>query len=125
MLVGIGIDIVKIARMQSLIESARVCRVFVESEIQNAPIGCTRLAYFAKRFAAKEACAKALGTGFSNYLSHTDIVVYKNTLGQPHIELSTQSLSHFRRFYDSDICMHLSLSDEKEYAIAFVTVSTK
>lgn len=121
MLIGIGVDIVKIERIGSLLASAKIHRVFTEDEISEAPSGVTRCSYFAKRFAAKEACAKALGTGFVNVLQHTDIMIRKHASGQPYIVLSTSAASHFQQYYKGTVHFHLSLSDEKEYAIAFVS----
>lgn len=91
-----------------------------------------------KVFAAKEAFVKALGTGFRGYLNFLDLNVYRDTLGKPHIQTSARANDviaeriHTRAFahIPHDVALHhercyahLSLSDEKPYAQAFVTLT--
>lgn len=121
MIIGIGTDLVHIPRMQSLLDkhgdkiAARILseREFAEFKLQLKPA-----AFLAKRFAAKEAAAKALGTGFRDGLSLRHIVVSNNQLGKPGLKFEaagqtlTEQLNIGRTL--------LSLSDDHEYASAYV-----
>lgn len=123
MIFGIGTDIVHIPRMQQLLQkhgdkfAERILSQQEYAEFLNAP---SQAAFLAKRFAAKEATAKAMGTGFRDGLSLKHISVLNNELGKPGIilekraEMLAEELKIGRRF--------LSLSDEQEYAVAFVTL---
>jgi len=116
MIIGIGTDIISINRIEYALEafgSKFLQRILTERE-RNYLIEITnkenKVAYLAKRFAAKEAVSKALGTGIGEDLSFQDIEVSNNLEGKPIVTVS--------RF--PDIFIHLSLSDEKEgLAVAF------
>lgn len=123
MIFGIGTDIVHINRMRDSLEKygdkfAR--RILTEREFLEFTNKNDKAAYLAKRFAAKEATAKAMGTGFSNGLSLQHIGVKNDEVGKPELEL----LEVAEKFLlDNNIKQtHLSLADEKDYAVAFVTL---
>ena len=123
MIHGIGTDIVCVARMQSDIDRygdrfAR--RILTESEYQEFQTAAHRGCFLAKRFAAKEAAAKALGTGFNAEVSLRDIGVDHEPNGRPILVYSERV---------RNLCVaagivrsHLSISDEHDYAVAFVVL---
>jgi holo-[acyl-carrier protein] synthase len=121
MIAGIGTDLVHIPRMQSLLEkhgdkiAARILsdREFAEFKLQLKPA-----AYLAKRFAAKEAVAKALGTGFRDGLSLRHIEVRNDALGKPELSFIDLGLTLIKERHIGRSL--LSLSDDHEYASAYV-----
>lgn len=123
MIFGIGTDIVHIKRMRDSLDKygdkfAR--RILTEREFREYANKQNKAAYLAKRFAAKEATAKAMGTGFSNGLSLHHIGVKNDEAGKPELELLDLAKTFLQ---DNKIKqMHLSLADEKDYAVAFVTL---
>lgn len=132
MIVGIGSDIVMIPRIQRLIEKWGdhfLNRLFTDGEIAYSS-NCSTLEgqarRLAKRFAAKEAFVKALGTGFREGMFFKDIEVSNNGLGKPFFVLH----KNVQNMIDSCLCpvstcrIHLSLSDEKHMAMAFVVIET-
>lgn len=123
MIYGIGTDIVKVARMQRNLErwgNRFAKRILTSSEFDDFSVTTKKANFLAKRFAAKEAASKAMGLGFQDglELKHISIIHEKN--GKP--------LFKFYGFAKNFLAVnkinasHLSLSDEKEYAIAFVTL---
>ena len=126
MIYGIGTDIVSIARIASAIErhgERFAQRILAESEQQAFAESVRPEHFLAKRFAAKEAAAKAFGTGFSGGLCMSDIAVTHDTLGRPLLSFSGRAESLCKEL---GIGEHfLSISDEKDNAIAFVTLMRK
>jgi holo-[acyl-carrier protein] synthase len=124
MIIGIGTDLVHIPRMQSLIDkhgdkiAQRILshKEFAEYQLQLKPA-----AFLAKRFAAKEAVSKALGTGFRDGLSLRHIMVNNNELGKP--ELRYEAAGQEKMAEHGVSRSHLSLSDDNEYAIAYVILT--
>lgn len=119
MILGIGTDLVDINRIAGTLKTHGQrfkTRCFTAYE-QKA--GGDNAAFFAKRFAAKEACAKALGCGFVDGMSMADIGVESNSHGGPFFVLSGKAL---QRLEDMGGRAHLSLSDEPPYAQAFVVI---
>ncbi len=125
MICGIGTDIVQVARMAADLEryGERFARRILSARELAEFRGCARPAHFlAKRFAAKEAAAKALGTGFRNGLTLQQISVAHDAYGRPYLEYegTAETLCNRRGISRS----HLSLADEADYAIAFVTLES-
>ena len=121
MIYGIGTDIVEIARMRSAWERHGECfaRKLLTPAEYAAFVDVKQPAhYLAKRFAAKEAMVKALGTGFRDGVRLIDIGVVHDTAGKPGIVCSGHIEALLRRL-NIGAC-HLSLADEREYAVAFV-----
>ena len=79
------------------------------------------VSYLAKRFAAKQALAKALGTGIGKHARLTDIETLNNALGRPAIQLHQTTAEYARQLNIMEI--HLSLADERDYALAYVVLS--
>lgn len=125
MIYGIGTDIVRVDRMQKDIEKYGdrfASRILTEAEMEDYHANSKKAHFLAKRFAAKEAAAKAMGLGFRNGLQLKHISVDHDELGKPMLEFSGFA-SEFVQ--DKEITsVHLSLSDEVDHAVAFVTLET-
>ncbi len=121
---GIGVDIIKKSRIKRLLTNKSfIQRVYSKNEINKSKNIKNRISYFSKRFAAKEAFIKAIGTGFRYNVNFKDISVINNRLGKPQI-IITKNIRRLliKRNKLKKIKIFLSLSDEKIYSIAFVTV---
>ncbi len=123
MIYGIGTDIVHIQRMRDNLEKYGdkfAQRILTESEFTEFKIKNDQAAFLAKRFAAKEATAKAMGTGFSQGLSLHHIGVVHDDAGKPILAFLEVAEKFIQ---DKKILQaHLSLADENDYAVAFVTL---
>jgi len=121
---GNGIDIIDIARMRSLITKNKKFkeRIFTKKEIKTCEKIKNKYACYAKKFAAKEAFAKALGTGVSNGLSLNEIEINNNHKGKPFLELKKKSYRIVKMTIKKNFKVYLSLSDEKNYAVASVII---
>ena len=122
---GLGTDIVEIARFD-IDEAARnrlAKRVLTDSELEIYASHKQPARYLAKRFAAKEAAVKALGTGIGRGISWQQIIVSNNDAGAPLIHFNGE----FRLQCESRgiVSAHLSLSDEQHYAVATVILETQ
>ncbi|MFT7414733.1 MAG: holo-[acyl-carrier protein] synthase [Methylophagaceae bacterium] len=121
MIFGIGTDLVHIPRMQSLLDKHGdkiAQRILSDSEFESFQRAHKPAAFLAKRFAAKEATAKALGTGFRDGLSLRHIAVSNNEYGKPELTFYQRGLSLLDELNIGRSL--LSLSDESEYAMAYV-----
>lgn len=129
MVYGVGTDIVAISRIEHSLDKYGdkfAEKILAKSELeqfQKKNSLLAKSAFLAKRFAAKEATAKALGTGFRDGLCLTHIVVTNNSYGRPELEFYGRAAELKKELGIS--YSHLSLSDEKKYAIAFVTLERK
>ena len=126
-IIGNGVDIIKNSRINNSLKiKGFLNRIFTEKEIQQGKKLKNKINFYAKRFAAKEAFVKAIGTGFRSDINFIDIEInnYKN--GKPYISLS-KKLNNFlkKKFKIQKYNVFLSLSDEKGYSIAFVVIDTK
>ena len=121
-IIGIGIDIVKNSRIKkSILNKSFLYRVFTKKEILISKNIKNKVNYFAKRFAAKEAFAKSLGTGFRNDFNFKDISVVNDKLGKPSFFITKKIKNMIKKkFKISRFNFFLSISDEKKYSIAFV-----
>ena len=118
---GIGVDIVENKRINYLIKNDKfIKRVFSKNEIISSKKIIKKVSFFAKRFAAKESFAKALGTGFRNNLNLKDVEILNNKLGQPYY-LRNKKINSLikKKFKINKFDLFLSISDEKGYSIAF------
>ena len=121
-IIGTGVDIVENSRIKKLIlNNSLLNRVFTNEEILISKNMKNKSSYFAKRFAAKEAFVKALGTGFRNGFNFKDISVINDKLGKPSFFI-TKKIKNIikKRFKINNFNFFLSISDEKKYSIAFV-----
>ena len=126
MIIGNGIDIIDINRIRRVIDkygNKFKKRCFSISEIERSEKRLNSVESYAKRYAAKEACAKALGTGLARGVFWKDIEVVNNQYGKPFIKLHGNAKDIFRNIgKPSDTKIEVSLSDERKYAIANVTI---
>ena len=124
-LFGIGTDIVKVNRIKKISKNKfYLKRLFSEAEI--AKCNKTRNIYncYAKRFAAKEAFSKALGTGISKGINFNQIIIKNEKNGKPFIKLIENTKIKVEKILKKKkYKISLSLSDEDNYAVAFVTIS--
>ena len=122
---GIGTDIVSINRINKSLKNKNFLkRVYNEKEILKCQKTSMSTNCFAKRFAAKEAFSKALGTGIASGINFNEIVVLNKKTGKPYINLIGQTKKTLiKKFKGKKSKISLSLSDEKNYAVAFVTIS--
>ena len=120
-ILGIGIDIIKNQRVKSLIKNKIfINRTFGKNEIKYSNKISNKVSYFAKRFAAKEAFAKALGTGFRKNLNFKDVEVLNDKLGKPFYSKSKKINSIiYKQLKIKKYNLFLSISDEKDYSVAF------
>jgi holo-[acyl-carrier protein] synthase len=125
-ILGVGIDIIKNKRIQQLNKNLDFKkRVFSKKEIELSKSLKNKTNYFSKRFAAKEAFAKAIGTGFRNNLNFKDIEIINNKAGKPSY-VKTKKLTRLvkKNFKVKNFSCFLSISDEKEYSTAFVIIQS-
>ena len=122
---GIGTDIVSIKRIKSsLTKKNFINRIFDKQEILKCKRVVSQYNCYAKRFAAKEAFSKALGTGISKGINFNEIIILNKKSGKPYISIIGQTKKTLnKKFKRKKSIISLSLSDEKKYAVAFVTIS--
>ena len=126
-ILGIGVDIVNNERIKKSINNKKfISRIFTIKEISEAKKIKNKTSYFAKRFAAKEALAKSIGTGFRDGFNFIDISIANNKFGKPSFVVTNKIKNIVKkRFKTSSINFFLSISDEKKYSIAYVILQKK
>ena len=119
---GIGVDIVQNSRIRKSITNEKfLLRIFTNDEINKSKKTTNRTAFFSKRFAAKEAFSKALGTGFRETLNFKDISITNNKHGKTSIKINNKLYNLInKKFKTKKINVLLSISDESKHSIAFV-----
>ena len=120
-ILGIGVDIVKNKRIQTLIRNRNfIKRTFGTKELKFSKEKINKTNYFAKRFAAKEAFSKSFGTGIRGDLSFKDIEILNDKMGKPFFYKSKKIDQIVKKkFKIKKYDLLLSLSDEKDHSIAF------
>jgi len=122
MIIGIGVDIVQIERVRKLVEnySEFMHQVFTAREIEFCQAKADSASSYAARFAAKEAMMKALSTGWNEKVNWLDIEVINEEQGNPILKIKGRTLRLMKKMgiYQT----HLSLSHERDYALAFVVL---
>jgi len=124
---GIGVDIVQNSRIKKSITNEKfLLRIFTNDEINKSKKTKNKTAFFSKRFAAKEAFSKALGTGFRETLNFKDISITNNKRGKPSIKINNKLHNLInKKFKTKKINVLLSISDESKHSIAFVILERK
>ena len=125
MIFGIGTDIVEVARIEAAINEfgdSFAKRILAQSELASYEKSQIKPRFLAKRFAAKEAFSKALGTGLRAPCTFQNISISHDALGKPLLVLAPELQAVLNGFEIAK--MHLSLSDEKNLAAAFVVLET-
>ena len=123
MIIGLGTDIVEINRIKEMLNKHSevfIDKIFTEDEKLEAEKRKNNHTYYAGRWAAKEATAKALGTGFGKNCSWKDISIANDIQGKPIINLSNAAAETFKTLQGTNI--FLSISHECEYACATVII---
>jgi holo-[acyl-carrier protein] synthase len=128
MIIGLGNDMIDIRRVERTIErfgERFLSRVFTDTERRKSDGRAARAASYAKRFAAKEACAKALGTGFRQGVFWRDMGVVNLPSGRPTLQLTGGALKALRRITPEghEVRIDLSITDDFPTAQAIVIIS--
>lgn len=124
LIVGVGIDIVEIRRIKNAIErnDKFLEKIFTTSEIEYLKSRNLRPEYIAGRFAAKEAVAKALGTGFRGF-DFKDIEIERTTLGKPIVSLKGKAKLIAKK--EGQFNIHLSISHGEDSAVAYAILEVE
>lgn len=122
-----GVDIIEVDRIKQSIENLGQNfkdRIFTPGEIEYCENKkASRYQCYAARFAAKEAVAKAFGTGFGSKLDWREIEVYNDELGKPYVELQGKAKKLFEEL--NAVNISLSLSHCRDYAVAYAIIEVK
>ncbi len=130
MIIGIGSDLIDIRRIERSLDrfgSRFTERLFTEGERARSEAKATRAASYAKRFAAKEACSKALGTGMNRGVFWRDMEVVNLRSGQPTMRLTGGAAARLAALMPAghEAFIHVSLTDEPPMAQAFVLIEAR
>ena len=125
-ILGIGVDIIENKRIKKSIKNHKFKdRIYSSKEQKLSSLSRNKVGYFSKRFAAKEAFAKALGTGFRNNLNFKDIEVINNKFGKPYYIKNKKIIKIVQKnFKVKNFNCFLSISDEKDYSTAFTIIES-
>ncbi|WP_373085265.1 holo-ACP synthase [Sneathiella sp.] len=128
LILGIGSDIIDIRRIEKTLDrfgDRFINRIYTEVEIAKSERRLNRVESYAKRYAAKEACAKALGTGFRRGVFWRDMGVVNMRSGRPTMNLTGGALEQLKRITPPGmrVEIHLTITDEPPQAQAFVLIS--
>ena len=126
-IIGIGVDIVNNNRLKKLIKNKNfIEKIFTNYEQKNSQTLRNKINYYSKRFAAKEAFSKATGLGISKNLHFKNIEITKDNKGQPSLNINKLTKNYLKKkFKVKSFKTKLSLSDEKNYSIAYVIIEKK
>lgn len=121
---GIGIDIVELKRVDLIYlkyGDKFAKKILSYSELENFQVSNDKISFLAKRFAAKEAVGKALGIGILNGILLKNIFITHDSLGKPLVKINNikKLKSHLNKI------IHISISDEKKYAVANAIILNK
>ena len=125
-ILGIGVDIIENNRIKNSIKNPKFKkRIYSSKELTQSVLSKNKVGYFSKRFAAKEAFAKALGTGFRGNLNFNDIVIINDKMCKPYY-LYTKKITKLiqMKFKINKFNCFLSISDEKDYSTAFAIIQS-
>ncbi len=125
-ILGIGVDIVENKRIKKSIQNPLFKkRVYTSKELKQSNTVINKVGYFSKRFAAKEAFSKALGTGFRMNLNFKDIEILNDKMGKPYYVKNRKITKIIQKnFKIKKFNCFLSISDEKNYSTAFAIIQT-
>lgn len=127
MIIGLGSDLADIRRIEKTLErfgERFVKRIFTDIEVRRSERKPDRASSYAKRFAAKEACSKALGTGFRRGVFWRDMGVANMPSGAPTMALTNGALKRLQEITPAGhrAVVHVTLTDDHPYAQAFVII---
>ena len=123
-ILGIGVDIIENDRIKNSVKNNNFKnRIYSSKELKQSKLIKNKINYFSKRFAAKEAFAKALGIGFRKNLNFKDIEIINNKMGKPYYVKSKKITKIVQKnFKVKNFNCFLSISDNKEYSTAFAII---
>ena len=121
---GIGVDIVENNRFKKLLKNKKfVNRIFSQKELHIYKNKRNKMLYLSKRFSAKEAFVKSLGTGFRNNLCFNDISILNDKKGKPYFLFNKKLKNILKKKYKlNNFKAYLSLSDEKKHSVSYVVL---
>ena len=125
-ILGIGVDIIENKRIRKSIKNLKFRnRIYTSKELAQSSLIKNKISYFSKRFAAKEAFAKAIGTGFRKNLNFKDIEIINDKMGKPYYKI-TSKITKFvkKKFNVTKFNCFLSISDETDYSTAFTIIQS-
>ena len=125
-ILGIGVDIIENKRIKNSLKNLKFKkRIYSTKELAQSSLSKNKVGFFSKRFAAKEAFAKALGTGFRDNLNFKDIEIINDKKGKPYY-LKSKKISKIihKNFNIKKYNCFLSISDEKDYSTAFTIIQS-
>ena len=119
---GVGVDIIDNCRIKKLIKKKIFLkRIFSKDELKNKKTKKNKISFLAKRFSAKEAFVKSLGSGFRNNLCFNDISILNDKKGKPYFLFNQKIRNILKNKYKlNKFKVYLSLSDEKKYSVSYV-----
>ena len=125
-ILGIGVDIIENKRVKEAIKNKSfINRVYSVREQRQSNLIKNKVSFFSKRFVAKEAFAKALGTGFRMKLNFKDIEVVNDKMGKPNYATNKKIAKIIQnKFKIKKYNCFLSISDEKKYSTAFAIIQS-
>ena len=125
-IIGIGVDIIQNNRIKNLLKNKKFLgRIYSDRELKLSKQNKNKVAYFAKRFAAKEAFSKALGTGFRSGLEFKDIEIVNDKVVKPLYVKNKKIIKIVKnKFKIKNFNSFLSISDEKDYSTAFTIIQS-
>ena len=128
MIYGIGTDLINAERVEKLLNKFGdkfLLKIFSNEEINNSKNSYNKALYFSKRFAAKEAFWKAISPNKDNTLHFNEIEILSNDNGKPYVNLigkTKKKVSDLEKSLNCKFDFHISMSDEKPNALAFVII---
>ena len=125
-ILGIGVDIIQNSRIQNSLKNNKfINRIYSAKEVRLSKQTKNKVAFFSKRFAAKESFSKALGTGFRLGLEFKDIEIINDSAGKPQY-VKNKKITKIvkKKFKIKNFNSFLSISDEKDYSIAFTIIQS-
>ena len=122
MIVGIGIDLVECGRFLDW-SAFKKSRIFTKKELEYADNdNANSEKHLANFWAAREAFLKAIGTGFGDDISFSDVSVVHNDAGQPELLIAGGAKAALKELVDGNVRVHLSITDQADYCAAMVVV---
>ncbi len=124
-IIGNGVDIIDNIRIKNSIKNINfIKRVYSNTEVKESKKVRNKINFFAKRFAAKEAFVKSIGTGFRKNINFKDISVKNTKNGKPQLIIKKKIKKRIKKYFKmTNFKIFLSLSDEKKHSIAFVIIN--
>ena len=129
MILGIGIDLLNINRIQNIYDkfgNKFINRILAKDEIELYNKSKNKINFLSKRFCAKEAFSKAIGIGIGRGIDMRDIIIKKDSLGKPSILLTDKGYTFIEKYYEKErtlIQFNISITDEPPYVNSFVIIS--